>query len=171
MREGVSSFSGLGCCLGLLPTDTGAMAEMHAVDLDDPCWPARACEQLRRQSFARLRLSPDEVRLVHELYDSVREAFDFRASRNQLRVCDRDFDDLDSRNGFVDEPNREWLELHCSTPANFDREITDPAARRAWDYATKVARFCRGKLPTSMRQSHAATTHCLCSTVPRRSAV
>jgi hypothetical protein len=115
-----------------------------AVDLTDPGWPASACDQLKKYLYARLRLPPREVQQIRELYSATKEAFDCASARRQLRIPHEEFGDLDARNGFVCDPNREWLELHTSYPTNYEHEITAPQAQRLVDAATEVAQLCRG---------------------------
>lgn len=117
---------------------------MRAVDLEHPDWPSRACEALRSQAFVRLRLPSREMRLVRDLYQASSRAFSSRAARHQLRVPKCDFDELDGRNGYVGDRHREWLELHCSFPENYDSSITDGDALRLLNCATHFARYCRG---------------------------
>ncbi|KAL1521463.1 hypothetical protein AB1Y20_021125 [Prymnesium parvum] len=123
-----------------------------AIDTVEPDWAVRACEQLRERLYARLRLRPREVRRVRELYDATQHAFSCRHSRRQLRVPEREMDELDHRNGYVADPHREWLELHCSTPTTYEYEITAPPAVHLMACATRVARFCRERCDEALRE-------------------
>jgi len=120
-----------------------ADASPCVIDTDSSSWAVQASQMLRQNMYARLRLPAHEVCLVREMYAAAKAAFSDGRSRRQLRIPDDMVDDLDSRNGFVDDPNREWLELHCSIPAEFDGPIENPAALRVLECAERVFSACR----------------------------
>ena len=68
-------------------------------------------------------------------------------SRSHVPLPRAAVDNLDERNGFVSDPNREWLELHPATPTDYDYAITAPHAEHALAASTEFARFCRGAPP------------------------
>ena len=117
----------------------------NPIDATSTSWTKEAVEALRRYTYAIIRLPEQEVLQVREMYAAAREAFGDRASRRQLRLPDGMIDDLDNRSGFVSDPHREWLELHCSTPAEYDGPIDSPAANHVLDCSARVASTCRDR--------------------------
>ena len=115
------------------------------IDVATASWASKASRALKNNSFAILRLPQEEARLVRAMYDAAEDAFYDCASRRQLRAPADMIDDLDGRNGIVGDPNREWLELHCSTPADYDGPVVAPAAVRMLDRAERATSVFRAR--------------------------
>jgi len=60
-------------------------------------------------------------------------------SRRQLRIPEHDFDDLDARNGFVADPNREWRAPRRASNHRGPSFPTPPRAVRALTWLRNLA--------------------------------
>ncbi|EOD16455.1 hypothetical protein EMIHUDRAFT_256184, partial [Emiliania huxleyi CCMP1516] len=115
------------------------MAASHeSIDVTTINWAEDAARELKAHVYTTLKLPPDLGKRVQQLYGDAERAFDDRASRRQLRVPEDDRDDLDARNGFIDDRKREWLELHTSIPADFGGPVDAPPATRLLECACAV---------------------------------
>jgi len=109
-----------------------------SIDVTTINWAEDAARELKAHVYTTLKLPPDLGKRVQQLYGDAERAFDDRASRRQLRVPEDDRDDLDARNGFIDDRKREWLELHTSIPADFGGPVDAPPATRLLECACAV---------------------------------
>jgi hypothetical protein len=119
--------------------DRPSILQPEALDLTDPEWASKAITQLKEFLYARLTLTPPEVKAVGELYDATRQSFDCERSRRQLRIPEHDFDDLDARNGFVADPNREWRAPRRASNHRGPSFPTPPRAVRALTWLRNLA--------------------------------
>jgi len=120
-------------------------ADLSSIILDTTRsdWASVAAQLLVENSYARLRLPKEVVRQVRDMYAAARAAFNCSPARRQLRVPESMIDDLDGRNGYVEQPRREWLELHCSIPAEYEEPVTEHEALCVLDSASRVTKTCR----------------------------
>ncbi len=118
---------------------------MLAIDCSDPSWAVQASRTLQQHRYARLRLPTNEIEMLCSMYTSTWEALVDDDSCQQLRFADHMENDLDGRTGYHPSRNREYLELHPATPAEFDAPVTAPAATRALESASRVASACRAR--------------------------
>ena len=84
----------------------------EVLDVRAATYAARACELLRLQGFALLRLSPADARLAQQMLQDADACFQDAASTRRLHVPPMERRAVDSRSGYVCERGREFLELH-----------------------------------------------------------
>ena len=118
------------------------------IDCSEDGWEARACSELRRVAFVKVRLTDREQRCIRDLYEAAEDAFEDRASRREMELPLLDARRLDSRSGYVDDGKREFLELHHLIAHNLlksEDRAPAPAAHLlavATEYATYMRKRC-----------------------------
>ena len=121
-------------------------ADPVVIDCADPSWVRLASKALQQHLYARLRLPAEEVQMIRDMYSASEQMFSDDNAKQQLRIPPQWVDDLDGRSGYVPSKDREYLELHTSTPAQFDGPISAPAAVHALECASRVTRACRARV-------------------------
>ena len=101
-----------GALCGSMCVDGEPLCLDVVVSVEQPGWEEAAIVQLRENGYARLKLSAAEAECVQQLYPAAHEAFASRTSRQQMAVLDWNRGHLDSRQGYVDDGHRQFLELH-----------------------------------------------------------
>ena len=108
-------------------------------------WTSEAIRSLQRDGFAVIKLTPTEAAAVHEMLDAAQQAFEDSVEMRALRISDEQLDDLDSRDGYVRDRVREWLELHHFGSHPFGQLEDHPKARRFLEAALTFASICEAR--------------------------
>jgi len=112
---------------------------------DTLTWTSEAVRSLQRDGFAVIKLTPTEAAAVHEMLDAAQQAFEDSVEMRALRISDEQLDDLDSRDGYVCDRVREWLELHHFGSHPFGKLEDHPKASRFLETALTFASICEAR--------------------------
>ena len=122
-------------------------------------WATEATQSLREHGYAKIRLSAMEAKLTSDMYAAAEAAFENPAEMHALRVPDRMLDDLDTRDGHVQDRTREWLELHSFPPKAFG-SIEEPKAAKFLEYSLEFASMCEARCTQALHALATADTAC-----------
>ena len=78
---------------------------------------ARACELLREQGFARVKMITADAALAHQMYCDANAFFDDSVAKRGSHVPPNERKAMDARTGYIREGGREYLEIHPRTAA------------------------------------------------------
>lgn len=133
-------------CLALEAPPREVAAQPRFTERNDTlAWTSEAIRSLQRDGFAVIKLMPTEAAAVHEMLDAAQQAFEDSVEMRALRISDEQLDNLDSRDGYVCDRVREWLELHHFGSHPFGKLEDHPKACRFLETALTFASICEAR--------------------------
>jgi len=134
----------------MIPADLPA----QAIDVNNPSWAEKACDELKNYGCARLRLTTPEVSSVGKLYSAADALFNDRNERRLLEVPDEEFDDLDYRSGYVYSRRREFFELHlgCRSASALDHKCTGSVGKVFLENMWAVIDICQKRCQEALQE-------------------
>ena len=119
----------------------GVRLKTIVLDAGAPSFATSTCVLLRQQGFALLRLTPADATLVREHLKAATAFFNDDQATRGTHIPPRERSSHDSRNGYVSEPGREFLEVH---PRAGHRPLTpsSPATAAVLTTSARVSAMC-----------------------------
>lgn len=132
----------------------------EAADVADASWTQAVCHDLHKYGCARVRMLPDEVYAVKQLYAAADALFNDCHERWLLEIPEEEFDDFDHRSGYIYSRRREYFEVHlkCRSADELNDKCEGPAGRNFLQRMWAVSDICHKRCHEALQEIATASS-------------